>query len=232
MTEKTLKKQKSSGPSAIGKLYLVAYNAFQTLGWTYLLWRSVIFFLNRGTLDTFWNEIKWTVIIFQGAAVLEVFHSLIGLVSSGFMVVLMQVYSRVFLVFGVLLTTSGAPVSPGLPLCLLAWSITEIVRYSYYGLNLINAVPQKLTFLRYSTFLVLYPVGVTGELLCMYYALDEIADKKLFTAAMPNDWNYIFNFYYILIGYMLLYIPFFPVLFGHMMAQRRKVLGDGKQKTK
>lgn len=37
-----------------------------------MLWQSLIHFLNRGTLDTFWPEIKWTVIIFQNAAVLEV----------------------------------------------------------------------------------------------------------------------------------------------------------------
>ncbi|RVE44788.1 hypothetical protein evm_010587 [Chilo suppressalis] len=196
--------------------------------WTYLLWVSVVYFLNRGTLDGFWNEIKWPVIIFQGAALLEILHSLLGLVSSGLMVVVMQVYSRVFLVFGILMTTHGGAASPGLPLCVLAWSITEIIRYSYYGLNLVNSTPQTLTFLRYSTFLILYPLGITGELLCMYHSLDEVHEKKLFTASMPNSWNYIFNFYDFLIVYMLLYIPFFPYLFSHMLAQRRKVLGDVK----
>lgn len=71
-----------------------------------------------------------------------------GLVSSNVVVVLMQVYSRVFLVFGLLVTTQGAAASPGLPLCVLAWSITEIIRYAFYGLNLLNIVPQNLTFLR------------------------------------------------------------------------------------
>ncbi|CAG9783017.1 unnamed protein product [Diatraea saccharalis] len=232
MSEKHAKKHKGSGPSAIGKLYLLSYNGIQTLGWAYLLCNSVLYFLNRGTLQGFWNEIKWTVIIFQGAAVLEVVHSMIGLVSSGFMVVLMQVYSRVFLVFGVLLITHGGATSPGLPLCVLAWSITEIIRYSYYGLNLMNAIPETLTFLRYSTFLILYPLGITGELLCMYHSLDEVKEKKLFTSTMPNQWNYIFDYYYFLIVYMLLYIPFFPYLFSHMLSQRKKVLGGDKQKIK
>ncbi|KAL4709195.1 hypothetical protein ACJJTC_008123 [Scirpophaga incertulas] len=161
-----------------------------------------------------------------------VVHSLLGLVSSGFMVVLMQVYSRVFLVFGVLLLTHGATVSPGLPLCVFAWSVTEIIRYAYYGFNLIHLIPPPLTFLRYSTFLVLYPLGITGELLCMYHSLEEVAEKRLFTASMPNEWNYIFNYQYFMIAYMLLYIPLFPVLFGHMLSQRKKVLGSSKQKTK
>lgn len=37
-----------------------------------MLLQTLSHFLNRGTLDTFWEEIKWTVIIFQNAAVLEV----------------------------------------------------------------------------------------------------------------------------------------------------------------
>ncbi|KAL0850172.1 hypothetical protein ABMA28_012046 [Loxostege sticticalis] len=230
MPEITLNKpKKSSGPSAIGKSYLLAYNGVQTLGWTYLLWQSLVYFLNRGTLDAFWNEIKWTLYIFQGGAVLEILHSLIGLVSSGALVVFMQVYSRVFLVFAVLMVVQASTVSPGLPLCILAWSITEIVRYSYYGLNLINAVPQTLTFLRYSTFLVLYPLGVTGELLCMYHSLDEIYEKKLYTISFPNEWNFAFDFYYAMYFYMFLYLPIFPYLFGHMLKQRRKVLGSEKK---
>ncbi|CAG5018145.1 unnamed protein product [Parnassius apollo] len=168
-----------SEPSGFGKYYLLCYNIVQTLGWFYLLWQSLEHFLNRGTLDTYWAVIKWTVIIFQNAAVLEILHAALKLVPSSVFVVLMQVYSRVFLVCGALMATNGATTSPGLPLCILAWSITEIIRYAYYALNLINVVPQSLIFLRYSTFLVLYPLGITGELLCMYHSLDEIAEKKL-----------------------------------------------------
>ncbi|XP_026485184.1 very-long-chain (3R)-3-hydroxyacyl-CoA dehydratase hpo-8 [Vanessa tameamea] len=231
MSAKPIKKTNSSEPSALGKIYLIAYNAIQTLGWSYLLLQSVTYFLDRGTLDNYWKEVKWTIIIFQTAALLEVLHAAIRLVPSSVIVVLMQVYSRVFLVFGVLLATNGATVSPGLPLCVLAWSITEIIRYAYYAFNLLNTVPQMLLFFRYSTFLVLYPLGITGELLCMYHSLDEISEKQLFTISMPNKWNFIFNYYYFLVFYMLLYIPLFPVLFGHMQKQRRKMLGDGSKKS-
>ncbi|XP_041974705.1 very-long-chain (3R)-3-hydroxyacyl-CoA dehydratase hpo-8 [Aricia agestis] len=224
-------KPKNAEPSTLGKLYLIAYNTIQTIGWTYLLWQSLIYFLNRGTLDNFWHEVKWTVSIFQNAAILEVVHAAIRLVPSSPILVLMQVYSRIFLVCGILLTTESAVVSPGLPICVLAWSITEIIRYAYYALNLINAVPPTLLFLRYSTFLVLYPFGITGELLCMYYSLEEVAKKQLFTVSMPNQWNFIFNYQYFLMFYMFLYIPLFPVLFGHMLKQRNKMLSLEPKKS-
>lgn len=78
----------------------------------------------------------------------QILHAAVGLVPSSVFVVLMQVYSRVFLVCGALLATQGATTSPGLPLCILAWSITEIIRYAYYALNLVDIVPSSLTFLR------------------------------------------------------------------------------------
>lgn len=37
-----------------------------------MLWQSLVYFLDRGTLGGFWKEIEWSVMIFQGAAVLEV----------------------------------------------------------------------------------------------------------------------------------------------------------------
>lgn len=78
---------------------------------------------------------------------------------------------------------------------------------------------------------MLYPLGITGELLIMYHALPEIYEKKLFTISMPNAWNFEFNYYYFVIFYMFLYIPLFPVLFGHMLSQRRKMLGRDAKKT-
>ncbi|XP_038209584.1 very-long-chain (3R)-3-hydroxyacyl-CoA dehydratase hpo-8 [Zerene cesonia] len=232
MSSKTVKKPKNTELSAIGKLYLIAYNGIQTLGWSYMLWQTIVHFLNRGTLDTFWEEIKWTVYIFQNAAVLEILHAAVGLVPSGVFLVLMQVFSRVFLVCGGFLIAHGPTVSPGLPVCVFAWSITEIIRYSYYALNIMKAVPENLLFLRYSTFLFLYPIGITGELLCWYDTLDEVAEKQIFTMSMPNTWNFIFNYYYFLIIYMLSYFPLFPVLFGHMLKQRKKMLSGDLKKSK
>ncbi|CAG4922397.1 unnamed protein product [Colias eurytheme] len=232
MSSKTVKKPKNTELSAVGKLYLIAYNSVQTLGWSYMLWQTLVHFLNRGTLDTFWEEIKWTVYIFQNAAVLEILHAAVGLVPSGVFLVLMQVFSRVFLVCGGFMIAHGPTVSPGLPVCVFAWSITEIIRYSYYALNIMKVVPENLLFLRYSTFLFLYPIGITGELLCWYHTLDEVVEKQIFTISMPNTWNFIFNYYYFLVIYMLSYIPLFPVLFGHMLKQRKKMLSGEPKKSK
>lgn len=79
---------------------------------------------------------------------MQIVHAATGLVPSNLFLTTFQVLSRVMLVCGVLLATPNAIYSPGLPLALFAWSVTEIIRYGFYGLNLLNIVPSILIFLR------------------------------------------------------------------------------------
>jgi len=60
---------------------------------------------------------------------------------------------------------------------------------------------------RYTFFTVLYPVGVTGELLCLYAAQSYVANKKMWSLEMPNKLNVTFSYHYALLFTMLLYIP-------------------------
>lgn len=62
-------------------------------------------------------------------------------------------------------------------------------------------------YFRYSTFIILYPIGVTGELLCLYFAQKEAGDTGYLSIFMPNMWNVIFRYNYFLILIMSLYIP-------------------------
>lgn len=78
---------------------------------------------------------------------------------------------------------------------------------------------------RYTTFIILYPTGVTGELLCLYWAQDYASKNTIWSIEFPNVANFTFSYYYFLWIVMLLYIPLFPQLYLHMFALRKKVLG-------
>ena len=106
-----------------------------------------------------------------------------------------------------------------------AWTLTEVVRYSFYLFALIGEVPYAIQWCRYTFFIVLYPLGVTGELLSIYGSLNDVAERKLYYIELPNKANIAFNYFYYLILIMLLYIPIFPQLYLHMIAQRKKVIG-------
>lgn len=81
---------------------------------------------------------------------------------------------------------------------------------------------------RYTTFIVLYPIGVTGELLCLYWAHSYAAKNKIWSIELPNIYNFTFSYHYFLWIVMLLYIPLFPQLYLHMFTLRKKVLGKSK----
>lgn len=137
--------------------------------WSYILFLLISYYtLNKSTNLTLWEYLGVPLLIFQNGAVLEVnlirtchqlnrnykllrfqiIHAAIGIVRSNVIITTFQVFSRVMVVCGVLLATPTAIYSPGLPLALLAWSITEIIRYGFYVLNIVKHVPHFVTFLR------------------------------------------------------------------------------------
>ncbi|KAK2582257.1 hypothetical protein KPH14_004603 [Odynerus spinipes] len=219
---------------ALGKIYLCTYNVVQAFGWSVILYTLLSHYVTSSEL-TLWDKVWFPLFLFQTAAVVEVVHIMVGLVRSNVFITFVQVLSRVA-VCGILLTIPSSLIvsSIAFPLTILAWSITEIIRYSYYFTNLVGYTPYFLTWLRYTTFIVLYPLGITGELLCYYMVFTySQANPEVLTYALPNQWNFTFNYSYSLIMAMLVYIPGFPNLYSYMLSQRKKILGsDAKAKKK
>jgi very-long-chain (3R)-3-hydroxyacyl-CoA dehydratase len=123
----------------------------------------------------------------------------------------MQVSSRLLLVWAIVHAYPAATsTSPFYSSMLTAWSVTEVIRYSYFVFNLRGSVPDFLTWLRYNTFYVLYPLGITSEVALVWKA--SVSGE----VGAPVKW--------VLWGVLGVYVPGSYVLFTHMMAQRRKVL--------
>ena len=57
----------------------------------------------------------------------------------------------------------------------LSWSLTEVVRYSFYACSLLGREPPVLLFLRYTLFYTLYPSGASSEALLIYTTLPKPA---------------------------------------------------------
>ena len=77
----------------------------------------------------------------------------------------MQVASRFLLVWGIVyFFPVVAQSSLAYSTMLIAWSTTEVIRYSYFAVNLAyGSLPKFLVWLRYNTFFVLYPLGISSE---------------------------------------------------------------------
>jgi len=213
----------------MSKAYLVTYNAVQTLGWSYLLFQMITHFTSGGDVKTLYGNTKLTLQIFQTGAVLEIFHAMFGLVRSSVSVTIQQVFSRVYVTWAILYMLPTSQLSVGFPLLLFAWTVTEIIRYSMYAVSLVGTPPYFLTWLRYTFFIIAYPTGVTGELLCSFTGMLQAQEQDVLSIHLPNTINATFSFPLIILGIMLLYIPLFPPMYLHMFGQRKKVLGAKKQ---
>lgn len=68
----------------------------------------------------------------------------------------------------------SAALSPFYPWMVLAWSAADAARYLYFATRLVGGHQyQNLTWLRYSAFYVLYPIGIASEVGVVYNAISE-----------------------------------------------------------
>ena len=78
----------------MSKLYLVAYNSLQTVGWSYLLYQTCSHLAAGRSVSSLYETTSLTLQIFQTAALLEILHAMLGLVRSSVQVTVQQVWSR------------------------------------------------------------------------------------------------------------------------------------------
>ncbi|KAG8742678.1 hypothetical protein FRC10_001034 [Ceratobasidium sp. 414] len=156
--------------------------------------------------------------VVQTGALLEVAHVLMGLVRSPLVTTAMQVASRIYLVWGVTEWFSAARSNPFYASMVLAWSITEVIRYSFYACNLAGKEPSILLYLRYTTFYTLYPLGASSEAALIFSTLPN-------SSPFSGKWTT----YDLLRGvFFIIWWPGLYVMYTYMVKQRRKVLGGGK----
>lgn len=180
--------------SPVKTAYLVLYNAVSALAWSVVLARTVAIASQQGTEYVYLGVGQWTKWT-QTVAALEILHSLLGreyprcpplyiepvwltpslppgIVRAPFLTTIMQVSSRFLLVWAIV------DIFPHLAIeyhfytsMLVAWSVTEVIRYSYFvPLLSLDWQPRPLTWLRYNTFFILYPLGISSECALVWLA--------------------------------------------------------------
>ncbi|XP_010883760.1 very-long-chain (3R)-3-hydroxyacyl-CoA dehydratase 1 [Esox lucius] len=210
--------------SAIAVAWLTFYNIAMTAGWLVLAMAMIRFYIQRGTHKGLYKSIARTLKFFQTIALLEVVHCAIGIVRTSVIVTGVQVCSRIFMVWFITNSIKQIQNEESVILFLVVWTVTEITRYSFYTFNLLNHLPYFIKWARYNMFIIMYPLGVVGELMTIYAALPYVRKTGMLSMRLPNKYNVSFDYYYFLIIVMLSYIPLFPQLYFHMLRQRRKVL--------
>lgn len=112
---------------------------------------------------------------------------------------------------------------------IISWSVTEVIRYSFYACKQVDYEPFILIYLRYTTFIILYLTGVGSELILTYFKLSYIQKNRPYSLFMPNSYNWSFDTFYLTILTFASYIYGFPMLYKYMWVQRAKALKQKKE---
>ena len=167
----------SPSPSPSIKAYLTGYNVLNMLLWTVVLLRTLTAVVTTpgSTHAAVGSFTKWV----QSLIVLDVVHVLVGLVRTSLPTVVMQAYSRIFLVWGIAGLFAEPVQSAFYPVMLVSWAVAEIVRYAFYVAAATTATPPRwLVWARYNFFWVLYVTGAGSEWICMWLSLGELKQWK------------------------------------------------------
>ncbi|PHT68776.1 hypothetical protein T459_28263 [Capsicum annuum] len=207
-------------------LYLFSYNFLQFLGWTTALFRILSNLISTKLVTGAYASAGELICLLQCCAFLEVIHGAIGIVPSGVVLPLMQWSGRTHFVLAIVRQIVEVKELPSMFITFSAWSLTEVIRYSHYALSCIGSPPYLITYLRYTAFILLYPVGVgPGEIWLMYQALPFIKRGNLYANSLP------FSYYNFIKVLLVLYPLLWLKLYLHLFKQRRSKLGK-YQKTK
>lgn len=201
------------------KVYLAVYNLFQFVGYLYVLTVMCVRYakLEDESLANTYEHVGPAMKFLQLLQYLEVMHPLFGYTKGGVLFPLLQVSGRAFVLFAMIEAEPRMQTKPVVFYLFLVWSMVEIVRYPFYISQLYKKEIYILTWLRYTIWIPLYPLGVFCEAVIILRNIPYFEETQKFTISLPNEWNFAFHLPSFLKLYLLVVIfPGMYALMGHM----------------
>lgn len=156
---------------------------------------------------------------------LEVMHPLFGYTRGSVLFPMMQVTGRNFILFIMIDAENRIQTKPVIFYLFVVWAAIECVRYPYYIMTLLQTEIRSLTWLRYSIWIPLYPLGVLCEGIIVLRNIPYFEETKRFSVSMPNRWNFTFCMCTFMKLYLILVLaPGIYFIMKHMAKMRSKKL--------
>ena len=213
------------------RTYLICYNLLQTTLWT-LCFLQVFGALLRTRLGyRAFRSAEPFARAGQALAWMEVIHAGTGLAGGGVSAAFIQSLGRSVVLFAILgKIWESADMTAAI--LVLVWSLADVFRYVFYIASLFNNCPYWLVWLRYSLFLILYPIGIVSEWLIYLHTLRYFDDTRLYSINLPNPWNFAFDFGVYARIMLVSYLYMGPYMYRYMLGQRRRKLRGNSSGTK
>lgn len=209
------------------KVYLILYNLFQFVGFTYVVCVMSIRFskLGHSSVTSMYEHVGSAMKFIQLLQFLEVMHPLFGYTKGGFIIPLIQVGIRNFILFGLIDAEPRLQTKPVVCYLFYIWCSIETIRYPFYITQVYKKEVYLITWLRYTIWIPLYPLGILCESVVVFRSIPYFEETQRYSASMPNDWNFTLNVPTLLrIHLLLLSIPGLYTMMNHMYRLRVKKL--------
>ncbi|XP_065333217.1 very-long-chain (3R)-3-hydroxyacyl-CoA dehydratase 3 [Cloeon dipterum] len=210
------------------KIYLAIYNLLQFIGFSYVLIVMYIRHYKSGaeSMEGTYEAVGPAMKFIQLMQFLEVLHPMFGYTKGSALTPFLQVTGRAIILFVMIEAEPRMQTKPVVFYLFLVWSMIEVVRYPYYITQLYNMENSILTWLRYTIWVPLYPLGFLCEGVVIIRDIPYYEETNRFSISMPNKWNFSFYLPTVMRIYLLfLCVPMMYFMMSHMYRTRVKKLG-------
>jgi very-long-chain (3R)-3-hydroxyacyl-CoA dehydratase len=201
--------------------YLFAYNAAQSAGWAALLMRVAV----GGEQFAAVQPLVWLLLV---SITIEIVHDFLGFVRVSDMNYLLRLHCKIFRrlhLFASLSFWATSSVQSHLivPVLLVQWALLDLIRYPFYALNSLRVCPPSLRWLRYSAFIVMYPIGITLELAlwCLMLHANAPSGHDVLDL-LPR--NFSEAYFWFALGHVFWRMFTFPINYTRMLGMRSVAL--------
>ncbi|KPJ03100.1 3-hydroxyacyl-CoA dehydratase [Papilio xuthus] len=195
------------------KVYLIVYNLFQFIGFTNVLAVMGVRYAKleyESVTDTY-EHVGSAMKFLQLMQYLEVMHPMFGYTKGGVLVPFLQTSGRAFVLFVMIEAEPRMQTKPVVFYLFLIWGLIEVVRYPFYITQIYKKEIYLLTWLRYTLWIPLYPLGILCESIVILRNIPYFEETQKFSVSMPNEWNFAFHLPSLMRVYLL--VLTFPGMF-------------------
>ncbi|OXA50868.1 very-long-chain (3R)-3-hydroxyacyl-CoA dehydratase [Folsomia candida] len=216
---------------SLRKVYLFLYNLFQFVGYLYIVSVLTIRYLKDGQEATHkaFDLVGFTMCYCQILQMLEIAHAVFGFTKTSIPMSIMQIMGRNVILFGTINPEVRLHSHSFIFFLFYIWALADIIRYPFYMMQMYNVKPYLMTWLRYSCWIPLYPMGILSECVIIFNAITFFEETQKFSLLLPNSLNATFYFPALMRIYLLFGVfPATSFIIKSMWRGRKKVLGTPK----
>uniref|UniRef100_A0A8C5F641 Very-long-chain (3R)-3-hydroxyacyl-CoA dehydratase n=1 Tax=Gadus morhua TaxID=8049 RepID=A0A8C5F641_GADMO len=228
-----MSRREENGRPSIKTIFLFLYNLVQFLcfSWIFINMTVRLFIFGQDSMYDTFHTMSDVMFFCQTLAAIEVVNAAFGVVKTGVVPTLIQVVGRNFILFIIIGSLEEMHNKAVVFFVFYPWSAIEIFRYPFYMLGCFNTEWKDLTWLRYTAWIPLYPLGALAEAVAVVQSIPLFDEANLFSIDLTKSIGVSIRFSHFLYIYLVLMVFALTVNFRHLYKQRKRRFHTNKRKA-